>query len=201
MIPTGPYLYVNVIKSPLFRASAMSHPCSLGVYVMPHHIMSPYSIHICISFILFFPFWPPFILSPSPPKLSQSLPFQSCTLCSDKGSRMFVPQYQFPIIPGIIPSIKLLFSLMLQLMIVIVSSIASPILSTSAHLFQKNDLEGSVSRFYLPFLFSALDWVEGLIISLWLNRFMFVVHRLDGPVMQQIVPLIPRCVWDVFRPH
>ena len=76
-------------------AASSSHPYILGVYFMSHHIMSQYSIHICIPSILCCPFWPPVILPPSPPKLSQSLPNQPCALCSDKGSHLFVPEYHF----------------------------------------------------------------------------------------------------------
>lgn len=71
------------------------------------------------------------------------------------------------------------------------------ILSTWAHLFHKDNLEGGVSQFQLSFLFSALDRVEGLIIALWLGRLMFVIRTIDGPVMQQIVLVILECVWDV----
>lgn len=81
--------------------------------------------------------------------------------------------------------------------ILIASFIMSPILSTSSHLFQRKGLEGSVSRFHLPLLFRTMDWAEGLIFSLWLGHFMFMIHTLDGLVMQQIVLVIPRCVWDV----
>ena len=103
----------------------------------------------------------------------------------------------FSIVLGVSPSFTLLFSFMPYLRILIASPIMVPILLTSTYLFQKNDLEDGVSWFQLPPLFDTSDQEKGLIIALWLGCFMFVFHTLDGPVMQQIVPVIPRCVWDV----
>jgi len=99
MVPTRPRWCGSVNESPLFSAFVMRHPCILVVYFMSHHIMSHYSIHICIPVILCCPFWPPVILSPSPQELSRLLPGQPCTLWCDKGSRQFFPQSPFPHYP------------------------------------------------------------------------------------------------------
>lgn len=198
MVPTELSLCGSVIESPLFRASAMSHPCILGVYLMSHHLRSQYSIHICISFILCCPFWPLVILSPSPLELSQLLPGQPCTLCSDKGSRLFVPQSHSPLSLVSVHQSHYYFASCF--------SCRSSLPHLSWALFCQNQLiysrrtpRGRCISFQLPFLFGALDRAEGLIIALWLGCFMFVFHTLDGIVMQRIVRVIPGCVWDLLN--
>ena len=44
----------------------MCHPCIYGVHFASHSIMSQYSIHLCIPFILCYLFWPQVILHPFP---------------------------------------------------------------------------------------------------------------------------------------
>ena len=46
-----------------------------------------------------------------------------------------------------------------------------PILLTSTHLLQKNDLEGGLSWFHLPLLFGASDKAKGIITTLRLGHF------------------------------
>jgi len=89
-VPTGPILCGSIIESHLFRASAMSHFCIPLYHVTIFH---PFS-HFGISHFGLHWYYPP-----SPPESSQSLLGQPCTLCSDKGSHMFVPQSHFPHFP------------------------------------------------------------------------------------------------------
>ena len=76
---------------------------------------------------------------------------------------------------------------------------ADLLLSTLAHLFQKLGLEGGVPWFQLPLLFGASDQAKGYLLSLWLDCFssffsMIEIRILDGPVIQQQLLMIPRCV-------
>lgn len=88
-----------------FVAASSRHPClehplrvslasleSISCPIISCQI-APAIFVYCSSYVSHF--WPPFILSPSPPKSSQLLPGQPCTLCSNKGSHIFAAQSSF----------------------------------------------------------------------------------------------------------
>lgn len=102
---------------------------------------------------------------PSPPELSQSLSLQTLSLCSDKGIHLFIPQSH-------------IFHCPWCHSISHITIFPFAIVEDPHCLTYRGPYSVDIGSFILEEL----------------GCFMLLIHTLDGPLMQQIVPVIPRCV-------
>jgi len=207
MVPFRPLPCGSIIDSPLFAASEMSHPCIYGVYFAFPCVLLQYFIHHRVTSLPFYSCLAYNCTAPSLLVSGYQVNHPYYYALSRKVIHMPPIFFHSIIIPSVSPSITLLWSLMPLLRIPYFLNSGRP---SSIDLNAFTPEEWSRGRCTLvpdSIFVLCLRSSKGTHYFLLTSVFLMCstsapyhtidICTLDDSVIQKIVPVIHRCVWDV----
>lgn len=218
MVPSRPPPYGSIIKSSLYRASEMSHPCIYRVCIESPWDQLQHSIHLCVTSILLYSSLA-FIYTalsltiphlsnwPSPSKWIQLMSSQPYISYMTR-EVISPPLILFPsiVIPRVNPSVTLLWYLVPLLRLPHCLNSDGPSFVDFSTFISKVWPRGQCTLFPDFIFVRYLESCKGNdSFPLTLYFLMYSTptpyctienHTLDASVIQTIVPVILGCVWD-----